>query len=346
MNQRNLTKRILSMIASFGIVATTAAVAAAQGTANYPVIGNVHRNTPQLDALIDPEAKIEVVASGFDWSEGPVWSPGDGGGLLFSDVPANTIFRWQNRIGVDIYMQPSGFTGVSGKSRESGSNGLAFDAQGRLVLCEHGDRRVSVLTKGGGKMTLTDNFEGKRFNSPNDLVIHSDGAIFFTDPPYGVAQEKRELDFCGVYRLDKDAGLQLLTNEFTRPNGIALSPDERTLYIAQSDPKAALWKAFPLAEDGTLGEGRILRNATEKVPDWPGLPDGLKVDTAGNIWASGPGGVWVMNPDGKLLGRIDTGERISNVGWGDDGSTLYMTSDMYLCRVRTKAKGLVFRGEE
>ncbi len=313
-------------------------------TTNFPTIGEVVRTDPALDALIAPGAEIEVLADGFVWSEGPVWVPSDGGGhLLFSDIPRNSVMRWEEGVGVSLFLKPSGYTGVDDYGREPGSNGLLIDAEGQLVSCEHGDRRLSVMTRGGGKRTLVDSYEGRRLNSPNDACFKSNGDIYFTDPPYGLPEghrdRRRELDFCGVYRLAEDGELTLLTKEMTRPNGIAFSPDEGTLYVAQSDPKAAIWKEFPVGEDGTLGAGEIFYDATADVGKLPGLPDGLKVDAAGNLWATGPGGVSIFSPDGKRLGRISTGQNTSNCVWGDDGGTLYITADMYLCRIRTKTKG-------
>jgi len=202
------------------------------------------------------------------------------------------------------------------------------------------------MTKDGGKRTLVDNYEGKRLNSPNDAVYKSNGDLYFTDPPYGLPKRyedrRRELDWCGVYRLSKDGKVTLLTKEMTRPNGIAFSPDEKILYVAQSDPKAALWKAFPVQDDGTLGDSRVFYDATSLVGKLPGLPDGLKVDKKGNLWATGPGGVHIFAADGTPLGRIETGEATANCGWGDDGTVLYITADMYLCRIQTKVTGLGF----
>ena len=202
------------------------------------------------------------------------------------------------------------------------------------------------MLEGGGKQTLVDSYEGKRLNSPNDACYKSNGDLYFTDPPYGLPERyedpRRELDFCGVYRLSKSGEVTLLTDEMTRPNGIAFSPDEKTLYVAQSDPAAAIWKAFPVKADGTLGEGRLFYDATSAVGKLPGLPDGLKVDKKGNLFATGPGGVYVFSPEGTLLGRISTGEKTANCGWGGDGSVLYLTADMYLCRIQTKTKGAGF----
>jgi gluconolactonase len=317
-------------------------VAVAQATTNFPVIGTIHRFDPQLDELVPKDAKIEVLSSRFKWAEGPVWVK-DGGFLLFSDVIANQVMKWKEGEGVSVYLRPSGYTGRYPYSKEPGSNGLTLDSKGRLCSCEHGDRRVSVLTEGGGKRTLVDNYQGKRLNSPNDLCFKSNGDLYFTDPPYGLPKladdPMRELDFCGVYRLSPDGKLTLLTKEMTRPNGLAFSPDEKTLYVAQSDPKAAVWMAFPVLDDGTLGPGKVFADVTEHAGKWPGLPDGMKVDAKGNLFATGPGGCYIFSPQGKLLGRIDTGEKTANCAWGNDGSTLYLCADMYICRVKTTAKG-------
>jgi len=317
--------------------------APSQNTRNFPVLGKIIRNAAELDALLPADARIEVVASGFEWSEGPVWVKEDGGYLLFSDIPRNSIYRWREGEGISLWMKPSGYTGVGEYGDEPGSNGLTLDKQGRLTLCEHGDRRIARLEKDGGKRTLADNYQGKRLNSPNDLVYKSDGVLYFTDPIYGLPRKEndpgRELDFCGVYRLTPDGAVTLLTKELTRPNGIAFSPDEKTLYVANSDPKRAIWMKYPVQADGTIGGGSILYDATAQVGKSPGLPDGLKVDREGNIWATGPGGVYIISPSGKLLGRIDTGEATSNVAWGGDGSVLYITADMYICRVQTRTKG-------
>lgn len=313
-------------------------------TDNYPSIGQVVRLDPALDELIPAGAKIEVIAAGFEWSEGAVWDKADGS-VLFSDIPRNAVMRWRESLGTTLFLKPSGYTGATDYGNEPGSNGLAFDSEGRLISCEHGDRRISLLTKDGGKRSLADSYQGKRLNSPNDLAIKSNGDIYFTDPPYGLPKRwddpRRELDFCGVYRIAKaDGSLTLLTKEMTRPNGIAFSPDEKVLYVAQSDSKAAIWKAFPVKEDGTLGAGKVFFDATDRVGKMKGLPDGLKIDTRGNLWATGPGGVHVISPEGKLLGRIDTGEATANCAWGGaGGGTLYLTADMFLARIETSATG-------
>lgn len=347
--------------------------ATAQDTLNFPILGKIVRLDPRFDDLIPPDAQIEVLASGFDWAEGPVWVDDEqGGSLLFSDIPRNSVMQWREGVGISLFLKPSGYTGATDYGNEPGCNGLLLDSEGRLVSCEHGDRRVSVLTKKGGKRTLVDNYLGKRLNSPNDGCFKSNGDLYFTDPPYGLPNRyddpRRELDFCGVYRLSparteqrgvgvpvnkpgarlfkkthvesqRTSKLTLLTDEMTRPNGIAFSPDETTLYVAQSDPQAALWKAFPVDEHGLLGESRVVYDVTDLVDQLPGLPDGMKVDEKGNLFATGPGGCWVFAPDGTPLGRLDTGERTANCGWGNDGTVLYLTADMYLCRVKTNTKG-------
>jgi gluconolactonase len=308
-------------------------------------IGSIERLDPAFDHLVAPDAHIEVLAKGFTWSEGPVWVPeADGGYLLFSDIPRNSVFQWREGQGISLFLHPSGYTGATFYGSEPGSNGLVLDPQGRLVSCEHGDRRISVLTEGGGKRTLVDNYHGKRLNSPNDAVYKSNGDLYFTDPPYGLPghfdDPRRELDFCGVYRLAADGTLTLLTTQLARPNGIGFSPDERTLYVAQSDPQAAIWMAFPVAADGTLGQGRVLYDATKWVGQRPGLPDGMAVDRQGHLWATGPGGVLVLTPEGQLLGCLKTGQRTANCTFGADGRTLFITADSYLCRVRTLVGGV------
>ena len=312
------------------------------GFAQTPeTLGRIERLDAGLDKFVDASAKIEVLAGGFTWTEGPVWVPDDAGGhLLFSDIPRNSIFRWSQGRGVELFLHPSGYTGNTYYGLEPGTNGLALDAERRLTACEHGDRRVSVLTRGGGKRTLVDNYEGRRLNSPNDLVFDSKGSIYFTDPIYGLPERatdpRRELDFCGVYRLDPNSKLTLLTKQLARPNGIGLSPDEKTLVVAQSDPNNPIWMSFPIKEDRTLGEGKVLLNAKEYMKQMPGLPDGLAIAKDGTIFGSGPGGIYVMNPEGKLLGRLITGERTSNCTFDDQHKTLYMTVDSYICRVQLK----------
>jgi gluconolactonase len=324
-----------------------AACARAQEKSGRPTLGTIERLDPRFDRLVPTDARVERIAEGFDWSEGPVWDRKQGR-LLFSDVPMNTVFQWQEGKGVSVFLKPSGYTGTAARGGEPGSNGLLMDSQGRLVLCQHGDRRVARLD-GDRFTTLADRYMGKRFNSPNDGVYKSNGDLYFTDPPYGLLglnkDPAKELDFNGVYRISAaDGTVTLLTKEMTFPNGIALSPDEKTLYVANSDPAKAIWMAFDVKDDGTIDAGRIFFDATEWVKAGKqGLPDGLKVDRDGNLFATGPGGVHVFTPDGTRLGTLDTGEKSGNCAWGDDGSTLYIMADMYICRIKTGTKGITYR---
>jgi gluconolactonase len=304
----------------------------------------VARVDTRMDQLIPKDAVVEKLADGYSWTEGPVWNRRENH-LLFSDIPANSIIRWEAGKGASLFMKPSGYTGATPyEGREPGTNGLTYDAQGRLVSCEHGDRRVARLEPDGKKTTLADRYEGKRFNSPNDLTYKSNGDLYFTDPPYGLPKTfedpKRELPYCGVYRLATNGKVTLLTKEIKAPNGIAFSPDEKTLYVASSDPEKAIWMAYDVKADGTLANGRVFYDATAWVKAGKkGLPDGLKVDKNGILFATGPGGVVIFSPDGKHLGTIETGVPTANCGWGDDGSTLYITANTALLRVKTNTRG-------
>jgi gluconolactonase len=307
----------------------------------------IERLDPALDALVPRDARIEKLAEGFQWSEGPVWRK-SGGYLLFSDIPANTIYRWKEGEGISVFLRPAGFTGPTPFGRELGSNGLVFDANDKLVMADHGNRQVARLNDSlFTKTTLADRWEGKRFNSPNDLVYHPNGDLYFTDPPYGLDgtndSKAKELPYNGVYRLRPNGELTLLTRDLTFPNGIAISPDLKTLYVAVSDAKKPVWMAYDIQPDGTIAHGRVFFDAAALVAQGRiGSPDGMKVDRSGNLFATGPGGVLVFSPSGKHLGTIVTGERTANVAFGDDGSTLYMTADHKLMRVRLTTKGLGF----
>jgi len=321
--------------------------------AKHPTLGKVERFDSRLDKLILPGAVIEKLAEGFQWTEGPVWIPAQDC-LLFSDIPNNAIMQWSEKGGIRQFLKPAGYTGTKPRGGESGTNGLLLDRQGRLVMCQHGDRRIVRVEKDKSWTTLVDRYQGKRLNSPNDAVFKSNDDLYFTDPPYGLPKgpddTDRELPFCGVFRATPAGQVTLLTDRMTRPNGIGFSPDEKTLYVAQSDPAKALWMAYPVKSDGTIGAGRVFFDCTSWVqkrradqpdkPGLPGLPDGLKVDKQGNLFATGPGGVSVFSPDGTLLGRINTGVPTSNCRFGDDGSMLYMTANTWLCRIRTTTKGL------
>jgi gluconolactonase len=339
---------IRRLIAACWAVAMVAGPSVAQdaSSASTSSLGTIERFDPRFDKLVPPGARMEKLAGGYDWSEGPAWDK-KGKFLLFSDVPMNTVYKWsEGKAKPEVFLKPSGYTGSTPRGGEPGSNGLIIDPQGRLVLCQHGDRRVARLEADGTFKTLVDNYQGKKLNSPNDAVYASDGSLYFTDPPYGLiglnSDPKKELPFNGVYRLSPKGELTLLTKEMTFPNGIGLSPDRKTLYVANSDPQKAVWMAFPLKEDGNIGEGRVFFDATRGVKTLKGLPDGLKVDKEGNLFATGPGGVLVFAPDGTHLGTLNTGEATANVGWGDDGSTLYITADMYIARLKTTTKGQGF----
>jgi gluconolactonase len=303
-------------------------------------LGSIKRLDPEaMDELLAKEAVIEKLASGFNWSEGPLWMPE--GYLLFSDVPQNIIFKWDPAGGVSVFLQPSGYTGEEPRGGQPGSNGLTRDKQGRLIACQHGDRRVGRW-ENGKFVAVADRFEGKRFNSPNDVVVKSNGDIYFTDPNFGLYDQTKEIPFQGVYRVSaKDGSVALLTSEIESPNGLAFSPDEKILYVASYDASKAIWMAYPVNADGTLGVGRVFLDVTD-LPEG-GLPDGLKVDERGNLWATGPGGVLIISAEGKHIGTLDTGgATATNCAWGDDGSTLFVTTAYYLCRVRTKVKGAGF----
>ncbi|NDV14936.1 SMP-30/gluconolactonase/LRE family protein [Muricauda sp. TY007] len=296
---------------------------------------------------LDKNAKIEVLAEGFIWSEGPVWVK-DGEFLLFSDAPQNTIFKWKEDEGISSFLKPSGYTGILPYGREPGSNGLIINNDGELVACEHGDRRISKMPlSNGGKVTVADTWQGKRFNSPNDIVQASNDTYYFTDPPYGLPQQEnsktREIDAFGVYKIDANGKVDMVVSNLNRPNGVALSPDEKILYVNQSDPNAPYIMAYNIHQDGSLDEGRIFFDATSLIESgFVGSLDGLKVALDGTIFSTGPSGILVITPKGKLLGRIETGQRTANCAWGDDGTVLYMTAHNYLMRIQTKTKGAGF----
>jgi gluconolactonase len=302
----------------------------------------IERLDPAFDALVATDAVVEHLATGFNWSEGPVWDPAQGA-LLFSDVPENRVYRWKDGAGITVFLEPSGFTGTEYNGRERGSNGLTLDAQGRLTLCQHGDRRVARLAADGKHFeTVVDKFEGKRFSSPNDLCWDKAGNLFFTDPPYGLpADTKQETAFNGVYRLSADGKLTVIDQQLARPNGAALSPDEKTLYVGSTDGKEPFVKSYVLNADGTVASSKIFfdGSALMKAGRRGGF-DGLRVDAQGNVWTSGPGGILVISPAGKHLGSILTQRATANCAFGDaDHQTLYITADEALLRVRTKVKG-------
>ena len=309
--------------------------------------GQVFRADPGLDALVPEGAMIEKLAGGFMFIEGPIWVSRAWEGapfLLFSDVLGNAIYKWSPSGGAPVDFKKPVFEGEVAEGRLAGSNGLTLDAAGNLFVAEHGNRRIAKVTPDGKWTSFVDKFEGKRLNSPNDLVWRGADWLYFTDPPYGlVGQDEspdKELEHNGVYRISADGKtLELLEPRMTRPNGIAFSPDGATMYVANSDPAQKMWQSFTVREDGSLGLGRSFYDVTDQMEE--GLPDGLKVDNQGNIFATGPGGVWIFSADGKHLGTIKPTEVPANVAWGDDGSTLYMTARTGLYRIKLSTGGKI-----
>ncbi len=281
-------------------------------------------NNQKFQAIADENAKVETVASDFEFIEGPVWHPD--GFLLFSDIPANTIYKWTPNQKPTVFRRPSGK-----------ANGNTLDREGRLISAEHENRRVSRTEKDGKVVTIASQYEEKQLNSPNDLAVQSDESVYFTDPPYGIQSEQEELGFYGVYRIAPDGKVTLLVKDFVRPNGIAFSPDEKKLYV--NDSEQGHIRVFDVKPDGTLENGKIF--AEMKDPSKNGVPDGMKVDEQGNVYSTGPGGVWVFSPAGELLGIIEVPEAATNVAWGDkDYKTLYITASKSLYRIPLKIPGI------
>lgn len=305
-------------------------------------VGQVTRNDPAVDRIVSRDATIEKIAGGFQFTEGPLWHPN--GYLLFSDPNANTIYRWSTDGGVSVFRTKSGYAGPDvGEYHQPGSNGLTLDRDGRLVINEHGRRRVVRLETNGLITQLADQFDGKRLNSPNDLVFASTGALYFTDPPFGLpkvfADPRKELKHSGVYRL-LDGKVRLMTDELTGPNGLAFSPDERWLYVSNWDERRKVIMRYPVLTDGTIDDGEVFLDVTRSHPgeqSW----DGVKVDQEGNVYAAGPGGIWILSPEGKHLGTITPPETPANMTFGDaDGRTLYITARTSVYRVRLGVPGI------
>jgi gluconolactonase len=336
-------KRLILAAAAFSF----AAGGAVPAHHAYEHVGHIERLAPGLDVLIDAHAPIEKLADGFTWSEGPAWIR-QGGYLLFSDVPANRMHRWSERDGASVFLDPSGLAGpIPPSLREAGSNGLIPGPGNTILLADSGSRAIARLDLATRRKTvLAERYQGHRFNSPNDLVLARNGAIYFTDPPYGLAgineSPLKEQPVNGVYRLDPDGHVTLIDGSLTFPNGILLSPDGRTLYVSNSDPHRAIWMAYSLDSHGNAVSHRIFADVTSQVAEnRPGLPDGMALDRAGNLFASSPGGISIISPAGRILGRIETGTAIANCTFGGaDGRTLYMTSNHMLVRVRTHTAGL------
>lgn len=318
--------------------------AACAGKHNYPLVGEIEKLDPSLDSILSPNAKAEIIADGLDWSEGPLWIE-EKQLLLFSDVPQNTIYQWTETGGKKVYLSPSGYTGNLKRGGETGSNGLTMNPEGRLVLCQHGNRQVAFMNAPLDKpaaafITVAGNYKGKRFNSPNDVVYNKAGEVFFTDPPYGLEKNMddplKEISFQGVYKVKKSGEVVLLVDSLTRPNGIILLPGEKTLLVANSDPAKPNWYAFDITDSGRLANGRIFSSAIGYDQTLKGLPDGMKADRAGNIFATGPGGIWIFNNRGLLAGKIKLPEAASNCALSADEKTLYITNDMNVLRLKLR----------
>jgi gluconolactonase len=299
---------------------------------------------PLIHQIIPENAVVEVLADGFEWTEGPLWLPEENK-LIFSDIPNNSVFEWSENEGIKLYLKPSGYTGKEKRGGEAGSNGLLLSPEGELILCQHGDRKVAkmaapLLSPKAEYITLADNYNGKKLNSPNDAAFHKNGDLYFTDPPYGLEKNvndpKKELDFQGVFKVGKTGEIVLLTKELSRPNGIAFSPDYKKIYVANSDRNKAIWMVYDMDEEGLLKNGNIFFDATDQTKSLRGLPDGLKVHSNGWVFATGPGGVLVFTSRGEHLGTIFTGEATANCAFNTDFSELFLTADDYLLRVKLK----------
>jgi gluconolactonase len=303
--------------------------------------GSFERIDPAFDKIISADAYTEIIADSLDWAEGPLWLDKQQA-LLFTDIPQNTIYKWTAATGKQIYLRPAGYTSTIPRGGETGANGLALNARGQLLLCQHGDRRIALMdapidAPAPKFLTVADNFQGKKFDSPNDLVLDDSNNIYFTDPPYGLEKnaddKNKEAAHQGVYRVRKDGTVQLLIDSLTRPNGLAFMPGKKTLIIANSDAEKKYWYAFDLDDNDSLVNPRIFYDANEAGKKDKGSPDGLKIDKNGNVFATGPGGVWIFDKNAKLLGKIRFPEFVSNCAFADDEKTLYVTADMYVVKV-------------
>jgi gluconolactonase len=328
-----------------GLFLACSLLASCSGPKEFPKTGSVDRLSPALDQIIAPGERPEILAEGFEWSEGPLWLQ-DQQMVIFSDIPQNSIYQWSEKNGLKLYLKPSGYTDTISRGGETGSNGLLLDAKNRLVLCQHGDRRMAYMDAALDApeptfITIVDSWNGKRFNSPNDAVYGSNGDLYFTDPAYGMEfrykDPNREMDFTGVFKHGQDGKVELLTDQMSNPNGIGLSPDEKKLYVANSGGgEKSIWMVYEFAEDGSLIHEKVFHDASIASDTLRGAPDGLVVREDGIIFATGPGGVWIFTPEGENLGLIKTGQATSNCTLDSDNQYLYMTADMYLMRIKLK----------
>ena len=318
------------------------------GAQEKKTIGSVERLYPEMDHYVAPGAEIEILAEDFGWSEGPVWVDRLDA-LIFSDIPTNKAYKWKEKEGLAVFLDPSGYTGIAPRGKkgsqnaekrdESGSNGLILDPNGSLTICMHGDRRIARLDDWGKKSftTIVGKYQGKYFNSPNDLVFAKNGDLYFTDPPYGLKKADKdplkELDFNGVFKLSPSGKLSLIIKDLTRPNGIAVSNDQKTLYVTISDPKDRRIIAYDITPNG-VENGRLFFNDSGLGKEDRGNFDGLKIHPSGTIFSTGPGGVLVITPEGKHLGTIRTQEKTANCAFDSKHEYLYMTTHMYLTRIK------------
>ncbi len=333
----------VALAMSFSVISVALGSCAAHQPAAGKTIGSVERLDPALDGIVNAKAVVEIIAEGHEWSEGPLWLPRQKM-LIYSDVPRNAIYKWTEKGGATLYLQPSGYTAAEKRGGETGSNGLALDNEGKLLLCQHGDRRVARMTAplnapAPGFSSVAASYDNKKFNSPNDLAVHANGDIYFTDPPYGLEKQmedpKKETPYQGVYKVKPGGQVLLLTDSISRPNGIVLTPDGKTLIVANSDGAKPYWYAYDISGD-SLTNGRLFYDATAESKQMPGGNDGLKIDSRGTVFATGPGGVWIFNAGGKVLGRIRVPAATSNCALSDDEKTLFITADMYVLRVKMR----------
>ncbi len=305
--------------------------------------GHIEKFDASLDAIIKSNASIEKIAEGFEWSEGPLWVQ-EKNMLLFSDVPADKVYKWTAAHGLELYLSPSGYTGKLPRMGERGANGLLLNANGKLILCQHGNRQIAIMdapldSPAAAFISMANAYNGKRFNSPNDAVFAANGDLYFTDPPYGLptagdADPDKEIPFNGVYKLQPSGNVQLLVDSISRPNGIGLFPGDQQIIIANSDPAKPVWYLYNIVGDA-FTNGKIFYDASA-TKEKNGLPDGLKVDSKGNVFATGPGGIFIFNSKGVLLGKIHLNEAAANVALTPDEKILFITNDMYLLRIKMR----------